>query len=140
MSMACRIRAYSCELHQACVSCVEREHHVGGRMYDGRSGLCGAPHAKNVPCAYPRTSTQTWLDESTPLDGPLRLAAPPILDADSILLVQSQSPCSSRRRTSSLLSLTLLLHQHLLSQDLLDHPQVVRLSVDHVLQLLNVAC
>jgi hypothetical protein len=53
--------------------------------------------------------------------------------------VQSCSSLSSRRCTSSLLRLTLLLNQHLLSQDLLDHPQVVRLAVDHVLKLLDVA-
>lgn len=45
---------------------------------------------------------------------------------------------SSRRRTSSLLSLPLLLDEHLLPEDLLDHPQVVRLAVDDILQLLDV--
>jgi hypothetical protein len=46
---------------------------------------------------------------------------------------------SGRGRTSSLLPLNLLLHQHLLSQDLLNHPQVVCLSIDYVLQLLDIA-
>lgn len=46
---------------------------------------------------------------------------------------------SSSSRASCLLRLTLLLDQHLLSEHLLNHPQVVRLAVDHILQLLDVA-
>lgn len=42
-------------------------------------------------------------------------------------------------RSSCLLCLTLLLHQHLLPKNLLNHPQIVRLAVDHILQLLDVA-
>ena len=34
--------------------------------------------------------------------------------------------------------LTLLLQQHLLPQHLLDHPQVVRLAINNILQLLDV--
>lgn len=45
---------------------------------------------------------------------------------------------SSSRRTSSLLSLPLLLDQHLLPENLLNHPQIVRLAVDDILQLLDV--
>jgi hypothetical protein len=47
---------------------------------------------------------------------------------------------SSSSRSGCLLRLTLLLHQHLLSEHLLDHPQVVRLAVDYILKLLDVAC